>query len=109
MLRFGIVLIALLPTTRVTRQAGVADFIFLLKFIDNLYRGKSFVYFCILKKLPKVSNKPIGENSPNLVTLPTTDEALIVYTLHEARIQTFSFSFLQGVQIGRIFAHLVIV
>jgi hypothetical protein len=29
-------------------------------------------YFCILKKLPKVNNRPIGENSPNLATLLLT-------------------------------------
>jgi hypothetical protein len=27
-------------------------------------------YFFILKKLPKIKNRPMGENSPNLVTLP---------------------------------------
>jgi hypothetical protein len=32
------------------------------KYYDNLG------YFCI-KKLPKLNNHPIGENSPNLVTL----------------------------------------
>jgi hypothetical protein len=26
-------------------------------------------YFCNLKKLPKENNHPVGENSPNLVTL----------------------------------------
>jgi hypothetical protein len=28
-----------------------------------------FVSFVIVKKLPKETNRPIGENSPNLVTL----------------------------------------
>jgi hypothetical protein len=26
-------------------------------------------YFCNLQKMPKVNNRPLGENSPNLVTL----------------------------------------
>jgi hypothetical protein len=26
-------------------------------------------FFCIFQKLPKENNRPIGENSPNLVTL----------------------------------------
>jgi hypothetical protein len=30
---------------------------------------KNVGYFCNLKILPKVNNHPIGENSPNLVTL----------------------------------------
>jgi hypothetical protein len=28
--------------------------------------------FVIIKKQPKVNNRPIGEKSPNLVTLPAT-------------------------------------
>jgi hypothetical protein len=28
--------------------------------------------YCTVKKLPKVNNRPRGENSPNLVTLPHT-------------------------------------
>jgi hypothetical protein len=33
---------------------------------------KNVGYFCFLKKLPKVNNYRLGENSPNLVTLPNT-------------------------------------
>jgi hypothetical protein len=47
----------------------------LTKLLHNFYGGKKkltkFVYFCN-KKLPKVNNHPIGENSPNLVTLTGT-------------------------------------
>jgi hypothetical protein len=53
----------------------------LTKLLHNFYGGKKkltkFVYillstyFCN-KKLPKVNNHPIGENSPNLVTLKGT-------------------------------------
>jgi hypothetical protein len=34
---------------------------------------QNFRYFCYLKKLPKVNYHPIGENSPNLVTLKESD------------------------------------
>jgi hypothetical protein len=51
----------------------VAQCIF-AKLMHNLYHGKSspkmWVTSVIFKKLPKVNNYPLGENSPNLVTLP---------------------------------------
>jgi hypothetical protein len=45
----------------------------LSKLIHNLYFGnkwhKIVGYFCNFPKLPKANNRPLGENSPNLVTL----------------------------------------
>jgi hypothetical protein len=39
-----------------------------------VYRDKSsatiYAAYVIFRKLPNVNNRPIGENSPNLVTLP---------------------------------------
>jgi hypothetical protein len=44
----------------------------LTKFIHNRYFGKSgtknWATFVISKKVPKVNNRSLGENSPNLVT-----------------------------------------
>jgi hypothetical protein len=37
---------------------------------------KNFGHFCNLKKLPKVSNCPIGEKSANLVTLLSMEATL---------------------------------
>jgi hypothetical protein len=41
--------------------------------LHNLYRGnkqpKNTDYICKFQKLPKVKSHPMGENSPNLVTL----------------------------------------
>jgi hypothetical protein len=34
-------------------------------------------YFCNFQKLPKVSNLPISENSPNLVTLTVSQAHLV--------------------------------
>jgi hypothetical protein len=31
-------------------------------------------YFIYLKNLPKVNNRPMGENSPNLVTLLSAED-----------------------------------
>jgi hypothetical protein len=49
---------------------------FCVKIIIELYRGKNpnpnFGLTKYFKKLPKETNRPIGENSPNLVTLPET-------------------------------------
>jgi hypothetical protein len=40
---------------------------------NNTFLGKkvrkNVVYFCNFQKMPKVNNRPLGENSPNLVTL----------------------------------------
>jgi hypothetical protein len=45
----------------------------LWKLIHNLRRRikypQNVATFVIFKKLPKVNNRPLGENSPNLVTL----------------------------------------
>jgi hypothetical protein len=35
----------------------------------------------IFQKLPKANNRPLGENSPNLVTLLNTNPALLKTTL----------------------------
>jgi hypothetical protein len=52
---------------------NVAQPIFLSKSVHNFYRGtkysKNLGHVYNLKKLPKVNNNPMGENSPNLVTL----------------------------------------
>jgi hypothetical protein len=46
-----------------------------------LYGGKKYLknlrYFRNLKKLCKVGNRPIGENSPNLVTLEEKASLLV--------------------------------
>jgi hypothetical protein len=46
---------------------------FLPKLIHNFLPWKKAAqnlgYCCIFKKLPKEYNRPIGENSPNMVTL----------------------------------------
>jgi hypothetical protein len=65
--------------SRVARCVGerivqnVVEPIFWLKLIRNLYLVKvaeNLYYLCNFhKKLPIVNNHPIGENSPNLVTL----------------------------------------
>jgi hypothetical protein len=52
---------------------NVAQSIFRKKIVRNFYREKRSPKIratsVIIKKLPKVNNHPIGENSPNLVTL----------------------------------------
>jgi hypothetical protein len=49
---------------------------FLSKLIHNFYHGKNSqnisATVVLFKKLPKGNNCPIGENSPNLVTLGIT-------------------------------------
>jgi hypothetical protein len=38
-------------------------------------RSQKYLPTLVIKKTPKVNNHPIGENSPNLVTLPATAPA----------------------------------
>jgi hypothetical protein len=47
---------------------------FLVNLTFNFYLGKRqhWATFVFLKKVPKESNRPVGENSPNLVTLCMT-------------------------------------
>jgi hypothetical protein len=54
---------------------NVAQYIFLSKLIHNLYRvtkDPKNAFYVIFRKLPKVNNHPLAENSPNLVTLMQT-------------------------------------
>jgi hypothetical protein len=53
---------------------SVAQPIFKSKLISNIYFGQSshklWAIYVIFQKLPKANNRPLGKNSPNLVTLP---------------------------------------
>jgi hypothetical protein len=54
----------------------------LSKLLPKLYHG-NLCYFCDVSKLPKVNNRPIGKNTPNLVTLYPCRATISIYTLQE--------------------------
>jgi hypothetical protein len=72
--------------------------------------AKIWAAFAIFKKLPKVNTRPLGENSPNLVTLLrlspcmyTTEKIALSFCVSREKCHW------QGDQIGLIFAHWVVV
>jgi hypothetical protein len=69
--------------------------------IHHFYCGKMWAISAIFKKLPNVNNRPIGENSPNLVTL--VQKHFFCYKLSD-QIPKNEFDFFRssGIQLGGV-------
>jgi hypothetical protein len=46
-------------------------------------------HFCNFQKLPKVNNRPMGENSPNLVTLSGEEQDLLALDVSQLNFTDF--------------------
>jgi hypothetical protein len=70
--------------------------------IHNFYRGKSCpkncATFVILQKLPKVNHRQMGENSPNLVTV-LSSQAALGNNVHLLQNILFSFNSVMSSQV----------
>jgi hypothetical protein len=61
-------------------------------------------YAIFKKKLPKVNYRPLGENSPNLVTLPKTQTKMtqLLTTVYETRIARMVCFHTKNTNLGKV-------